>query len=200
MPRISAGAAVAPSPQLLRTVYGLLLVGAFLWCAAVLCAPLLLGLGEGLEKPARVLYDFFGRVCHQRDDHCLHLGGAKLAVCARCFAIYAAFLGGLLVYPLLRPLRSFAMPHRALLAAALLPMLADVGLSWAGLHGSTQASRLWTGTAFGLIMPFYLLPPLLEGAVQLAGSRRRTAPGSRPPSHPSIPPHSQEGSDHATET
>ena len=81
MVRISAGAAVAPSPQLLRTVYGLLLLGAFLWCAAVLCAPLLLGLGDGLEKPARVLYDFFGRVCHQRDDHCLHLGGAKLAVC-----------------------------------------------------------------------------------------------------------------------
>jgi uncharacterized membrane protein len=171
-----------------RIVYGILASGAMLWCAAILAAPLLSRLGGGYEAASGVLYAFFHPICHQLESHSMHIAGARLGVCARCSSVYFTFLLGLLAYPLFRPLRESWLPHRAVLIGAAMPMLLDVCLSLAGLHESTQLSRVLTGSAFGLTAPFFLVPAAIEGCAQLLASR----------SH--FFHHPQEGFTDATET
>ncbi len=139
-----------------------ILSAAFVWCAALLLPPVLLSLGPPWAAAAHRLYEFFSPICHQLDDHSLHLFGYKLAVCARCFAIYAAFAAGGLVIsfvPLPRPSNA-----RLVWLAGSLPMLLDVALDSAGLHSSTIATRVITGGFFGVTAAFIILPLAVEAA------------------------------------
>ena len=179
-----------PSP-FARTVYGVLLAGSLLWCAAIVAAPLLEHRGGSSRDAAGVLYAFFHPICHQLDSHSLHLAGVKLGVCARCFSIYLSFLLGLLLYPGTHGLRNTRVPHRLLLAAAALPMVLDVGLSLLGYWTSTQLSRTLTGSAFGLAAAYFIVPAAIEGAAQLLPASRTVFP---------VRHHSQEGLSDATET
>ncbi len=185
----SAEPSPIPSP-LARTVYGILLAGSLLWCGAIIAAPLLEHFG-GSPRTAGMLYAFFHPICHQLDSHSLHLAGAKLGVCTRCFSIYLSFLVGLLLYPVIRRLRDTALPHRLVLAAALLPMLADVALSLSGYWTSTQLSRALTGSVFGLAAAFFIVPAAVEGVAQLLSGSRFILP---------VRHHPQEGLTDATET
>ena len=45
-------------------------------------------------------------------------------------------------------------------------MVIDVSLNVTGIHPSTVTTRAVTGVFFGAILPFYLMPPLLEGFSQ----------------------------------
>ncbi len=182
-----------PSPipsSLARTVYGILLAGSLLWCAAIVAAALLEHSG-GSSGAAGMLYGFFHPICHQLDGHSLHLAGAKLGVCTRCFSIYLSFLAGLLLYPVIRGLRNTALPHRLVLAAAVLPMLVDVALSLAGCWTSTQVSRALTGSVFGLAAAFFIVPAAVEGVTQLLSGSRFILP---------VRHHPLEGFSDATET
>ncbi len=147
-----------------RRTYRILLALVALWCGGMLLAPLLGAVAPGLSA---FLYSLYSPVCHQMDARSFHLFGEKLGVCSRCFTIYWGFLLSLAVYPVVRQLNSTALPKRRWIALAILPMLVDVCLSLFGLHESTLVTRGITGLLFGLIMPFYLLPPLLEGIAQL---------------------------------
>lgn len=145
-------------------IYAVILAGGMLWCALIVLAPLLAAAGGGAAEWAGVLYDGFHRVCHQVDNRSLHLFGEPLAVCSRCTAIYGAFLLGTIAYPFVRRLHQPRQPSRMLLCAALAPMVIDVLLGLSGLHESGSSTRLVTGSIFGLLIPFVVLP-VVFGAV-----------------------------------
>jgi uncharacterized membrane protein len=133
-------------------VYAVVLSGSLLWCGLVLLAPTL-----GTESGG-FLYTFFHRICHQFDGHSLHIGGEPLAVCARCTAIYFSFPVGVLVYPLFRRVDSVSLPSRWLLAMIVLPMVLDVAGGMTGLHGVTLLTRLLTGSLFGGVIAWFIIP------------------------------------------
>jgi uncharacterized membrane protein len=155
--------------------YLVFLAGAFVWCALVLAAPLLTHVGGSAAAWGSVLYEGFHRVCHQDDVRTLHIAGGPLGVCSRCSGIYFAFLAGTLCYPLLRDLRRPVVPSRGLLIVALVPMLVDVGLGFAGLHEISTTTRLITGSVFGVLIPFVILPVALGAVIEQTSSS--------PPSH-----------------
>jgi uncharacterized membrane protein len=131
-------------------------------------------LGGSWTPVGETIYMGFHRVCHQLDARSLHLFGLPLAACSRCTAIYFSFLAGMLVYPFLRPLRTPQTPSRLTFMLALAPMLIDVALALLGIHESDQITRLATGTFFGVMLPFVVLPVYL-GAVHEFTSRSTSA-------------------------
>jgi uncharacterized membrane protein len=188
---VTASADLSPvTLRVARSVHRLLLLGALAWCAALAAAPFLHGLGGSFEGASALLYGFFHPICHQLDSHSLHLAGAKLGVCTRCSSIYFSFLLGLLLYPAVRELRATSLPHRLILAGALLPLALDGTLALLGVHAGTLWSRMLTGSLFGLTAAFFIMPAAVEGTAQLLASRTL-------PIHPH---HPQEGLTDATET
>jgi uncharacterized membrane protein len=109
--------------------------------------------------------------CHQMPDRSLFVFGYEMAVCSRCFAIYAAFLlGGLAFYFLRNRLKPFHILYYILLC---LPMGIDgtaqlfgiaiprgIGpgfeLIWTTL--SNNELRVITGAIFGLGSALFVLP------------------------------------------
>jgi uncharacterized membrane protein len=155
-----------------RTTYSIILVGAMVWCAAILLAPYL----AASSSPFAVfVYQAFHPICHQVPERSFHLFGQKLAVCARCSSIYFAFLMGVALYPFINPsIHCSNNPTRGILVAALLPMLIDVGLDLLGIHESTFVTRTMTGIIFGVVIPFFVLPDAIEGVQQLASQKKIT--------------------------
>ena len=134
------------------------------WCGGILLAPILDAVHRGA---ASMLYSFYSPICHQIDGRSFHIFGEKLGVCARCSSIYFSFLLSLLIYPHLKKVTSPSLPKTHWVALAVLPMVIDVLLTFTGIHSSTLMTRAFTGALFGFILPFYLLPPLLEAIGQL---------------------------------
>jgi len=135
-----------------------------LWCAGILLAPLLKSAGLSASS---ILYSFYSSICHQIDGRSLHLAGHKLGVCARCASLYLGFFLALLIYPFLRTLQMKQVPGRLWLFIGVAPMIVDVLLNITGLHASTIATRTVSGLFFGALLPFYLVPPLLEAVTQV---------------------------------
>ena len=73
----------------------------------------------------------------------------------------------MVLYPYVRALHAPAFPAKHWIALAIVPMLIDVLINVTGIHVSTLLTRAMTGFLFGFVLPFYLLPPLLEGIAQL---------------------------------
>ena len=140
-----------------------LLLGAA-WCGGFLLAPALSGSMPGVSS---VLYACYEPICHQIDARSFHLEGGKLAVCARCASMYGAFLLALVVYPLFRRLDGHPLTSPFWIALAIGPMVVDVALNFFGLHGSTLLTRAVSGGLFGLIVPWYIVPVLIEAVAQL---------------------------------
>jgi len=134
------------------------------WCGGIVLAP---ALHWVFPAGSDFLYAVYAPICHQIDARSMHIVGEKLGVCERCSSIYFGFLISLIAYPFLRRISSPSLPTRHWVALAVVPMIVDVILTYAGIHSSTLATRVITGALFGAIMPFYMLPPLLEGIAQL---------------------------------
>ncbi len=148
-----------------RVTYAVLAGGTALWCSAIIAAPLLHN--SPWESVSAFLYRFFQPICNQLDSHSFHLHGEKTAVCIRCTSIYFSFLAGLLVYPFVRSLTSRSSPGRAWLIVGVAPMVIDVALSLFGVHESTSVSRILSGSFFGVIAVFILLPTLVDAITDL---------------------------------
>jgi len=135
-------------------------VGALLWLALILCAPL--AASGGHETLAYVIYQGLKSVCHQMPERSFRVAGHPLAVCARCFGIYAGFAVAALLYPLSRRLRRTGTPRREWLILALLPAALDFTLGITGLWANTHSSRFLTGAWLGAWSVFYVVPGLIE--------------------------------------
>src|SRR5690606_33822273 len=125
------------------------------WCAVLSLALVVLGLAVAppfVGPGWRVgLMEAFAWVCHQQPERSFAVDGVPLALCHRCTGIFAGFVVGLGLMPVLRrPLRRLARHARLLLVAALVPLTLDWGLGVAGLWASTPPSRMLTGLLFGL--------------------------------------------------
>ncbi len=150
-----------------RITYGFILGGAILWCVAIVLAPVFAAWQAAPPWVASILYRFFDPVCHQIDGRSFHLFGFPLAVCSRCSSIYIAFLAATLLYPLIYDIRCPAMPSRALLLIALVPMVFDAAVGFVGLYEASYLVRTLTGALFGLVLPLFIIPAAIEGASQL---------------------------------
>lgn len=151
-----------------RRIYLVFLILVVVWCSLILAAPLLQSFSETTQPVASVVYRFFSRICHQLDERSFLLAGEKWAVCIRCSAIYFAFLIGLCCYPFFKRFDNRAIPSLSWLVAATVPMLIDVGFSVMGIHESTSATRLITGAVFGVVLPLFILPLLVDAITKLS--------------------------------
>jgi uncharacterized membrane protein len=148
--------------------------------ALIVGAPLLKA--GGLTAAAEAVYGALALVCHQEAERSFHLAGFKLAVCARCFGLYAGALLGALAYPLARPLARRDLPARGWLLAAGVPTSVDFALGFSGLWENTHASRFLTASLLGVVLAFYFVP----GAVDLALTSRPFLFGRKRNSEPKL--------------
>ena len=129
---------------------------------------------SGHNEVAEGIYRGFGIFCHQRSDRSYFVDGHKLAVCSRCTGLYAGFAFTLLIYPLMRSLRSASFPPRRILFLATLPLLLDFSLTFFGIWENTHTSRLLTGALLGSVAVFYVMPGIVDWS--LRGLRLSTPP------------------------
>src|SRR4029078_7266363 len=95
----------------------------------------------------------------------------KFAVCSRCTGIYFGFAFTLLLYPLVRSLRSTATPPRILLILASLPLAIDFSLTFFGFWENTHTSRLLTGALLGSVAVFYVMPGIVDLSLRAVTKR-----------------------------
>ncbi|HZH90542.1 MAG TPA: DUF2085 domain-containing protein [Pyrinomonadaceae bacterium] len=149
-----------------RGAWAWVAVGALLWLGLIVCAPL--AAAGGREATAFVIYQGLKAVCHQMSERAFWVAGHPLAVCARCFGVYAGFAVAVLYYPLSRRLRRMDTPRRVWLILALVPTAVDFTLGITGLWANTHSSRFITGAWLGAWAAFYVVP----GAVEIGRQRR----------------------------
>jgi uncharacterized membrane protein len=135
----------------------------------IVIAPLTAG-----SQRATSIYGGFAVVCHQLAERSYFLFGHKLAVCSRCTGLYAGFALTLLLYPLLRPLRSIDWPPPVWLVLSAVPMTIDFGLTFLGIWENTHTSRLLTGLLLGSVSVFYVMPGIAELGTRKTREKRRT--------------------------
>lgn len=140
----------------------------------VLVAPLAAATGH--TEIAQGIYRAFGALCHQLPDRSYFIDGHKLAVCSRCTGLYGGFAITLLCYPLIRSLRTTAVPARKWLVLATLPLLIDFSLTFFGLWENTHTSRLITGFLLGSAAVFYVMPGIIDLSFRALRTRSTPAP------------------------
>src|SRR5688572_13565054 len=101
-----------------------------LWTALIVAAPLISAAGMSGSSP---IYTFFSYICHQMPERSLHLAGHSMAVCSRCFGVYAGLMAGMLVYPLWRPISEIEPIPRFWLFLSLVPISIDWSLTIFGI-------------------------------------------------------------------
>jgi uncharacterized membrane protein len=141
-------------------VYGALTALSILWASLILAAPWLMA--ERHYLASAVIYKGFSAVCHQAPERSFYFHGRPMGVCSRCASIYAGFVVGLLLYPLLRDLREDRFPPRWILIGAAVPTLIDFTGGVLGLFTNTFLSRSLTGVLFGATAAFYITPGLVS--------------------------------------
>ena len=125
-----------------------------------LVAPLAAAAGHA--GVAFAIYRGFSVLCHQLPERSYFIDGHKLAVCSRCTGIYFGFAFTLLLYPLLRSLRTTETPARKWLFMAAAPLAIDFSLTFFGIWQNTHTSRLLTGALLGSTAVFYVMPGIME--------------------------------------
>ena len=131
-----------------------------------LLAPYLASVGA--HWPSRVIYVIYRFTCHQLPERSFFLFGYKMAICARCTAIYASFWGLGLLYglwkatPWGRRHRPRSLPIKWLAVMAT-PMLIDGLAQLVGLRESTNLLRTITGALVGMGTGLFAYPVLDEG-------------------------------------
>src|SRR6266545_3051238 len=87
----------------------------------------------------------------------LHCGKQVGCVCA-CTGLYFGFAITVLVYPLVRTLRTIAAPQRKWLFLAAGPMAIASAFGFLGIWQNTHLSRFATGALLGATSVFYVMP------------------------------------------
>ena len=126
----------------------------------IVVAPVAAAGGHG--EMAASIYHAFGIVCHQLPERSYFIDEHKFAVCSRCTGIYAGFAFTLLLYPLIRSLKTTDTPPRSWLLLAALPLAIDFSVTFFGFWQNTHTSRLLTGALLGGAVVFYVVPGIID--------------------------------------
>lgn len=132
----------------------------FVWLFLILLAPF--AAANNLQSVAHPIYRFFSFLCHQIPARSFEFQNHPFAVCSRCFGIYFGLFGGLVAYPIFRPIENLEPLRRVLLFAAMIPMGADFSLGYFGVWANTHWSRFSTGAILGAACAVFVLPALVE--------------------------------------
>src|SRR5207302_3838448 len=81
----------------------------------------------------------FRLLCHGNPNRCLEIWHVPMPICARCTALYAGFLAGIILFMLLPRLQE--MTARWILGLAVLPMFLDGITQLATIRESTNPLR-----------------------------------------------------------
>jgi uncharacterized membrane protein len=108
--------------------------------AAILAAPWLAAMGR---PEAWMLYGAFDPLCHQDAERSWHLDGMPLAVCVRCFGVYAGIL--------IAAAAKLRLPVKSLVLTAGL-MTGAWAVEFFGFADPPEAFRFVTGLALGAAM------------------------------------------------
>lgn len=154
---------------MVRRVWLISTIVVFAIVSLIVIAPLTAG-----SQLATSIYGGFALVCHQLADRSYFISGHKLAVCSRCTGLYAGFGSTLLLYPLLRPLRSVDWPPPLWLVLSAVPMTIDFGLTFLGIWENTHTSRLLTGLLLGSVSVLYVMPGIAELSSRKTRGKRPT--------------------------
>lgn len=157
VPQCTAGAQSLRGPLV---AWGIALALMLLMGGLIVAAPW--SQAHGHVFAAQALYQSFGYVCHQIPERSFYVAGHPFAVCARCTGLYAGLAAGILLYPLVRPLRSTQTPARRWLFIAAVPVGADFLLGFLGIWQNTHLSRSLTGALLGLVAALFIMPGLVD--------------------------------------
>jgi uncharacterized membrane protein len=138
---------------------------AFAIVGMILTAPL--AAASNHTSLALAIYRPFRAFCHQLPERSFFIAGHQFAVCARCFGLYGGFALLLLLYPLIRPLRSTVLPAPKWLFLAAAPMAVDFSLTFFGIWENTHSSRFFSGFLLGGVTVFYVMPGLVELSLRI---------------------------------
>jgi len=97
----------------------------------------------------------FRALCHGIPSRCLYVWNVPMPICARCAAIYAGLIAGILFFLVLP--RIEAHLARKILAFAAAPMFIDGLSQLTGLRESTNLLRIETGLLAGIAFTFWAL-------------------------------------------
>jgi uncharacterized membrane protein len=117
-------------------------------------------MGSGWNK---LIYAIFAPTCHQIDSRCFALFGYPMAVCARCLGIYLGFLFGAILFPWwTQRQKTLALPQARMFVCLTIPIGLDTIGNLLTLWSTPSILRLGLGWAWGMILPFYLIPGLVD--------------------------------------
>lgn len=149
-------------PVFSKKIYLVFLIIISLWIMLIILAPFLMSAGGAGEKISSVIYLFFSKVCHQKDERSFHVFGHNLGVCSRCLWIYLGFFAGTLVYPLIKKISNVKLPSVWYLVIPVILLGADVIADSSGLISNTFFTRSVTGCLTGFVLVFFLIPGFLK--------------------------------------
>lgn len=131
-----------------------------LWVFLIVLAPI--AQANNLSSVASSIYTFSGYICHQIPARSFFVANQPFAVCTRCFGIYFGLFGGVIFYPLLRPLeKTDSLPYHWLFLA-MIPMLIDWTFGFFGIWQNTHLSRFLSGSVLGAACGVFIIPALIE--------------------------------------
>jgi len=159
-----------------------------LFIIPIVGAPYLMSTGNPmLESIAKIIMTIYKVTCHQLPERTIVIFNYPMAVCARCFAIYMAFLAGCVVFAFIRKwLKIWSLKYFVILCIPMaidgfaqlfgVPIPRGIGPGWELLWTveSTELMRIITGAIFGLACSLYVLPYLEEifsGEMHYNGTR-----------------------------
>ena len=175
VPQFATGDESARRARAAWAAWGIALAGALLFVGVIVAAPLLRARGALFLSQA--IYQGFHAACHQIPGRSFHLDGFPLAVCARCFGLYAGVPAGMLVYPLARGLTRMDAPRRTWLFLAALPTSVDFALGLFGIWENTHWSRFLTALLLGATSAFYIVPGVVGLGLRYSPRRIRAVAG-----------------------
>ncbi len=116
--------------------------------------------GEGLRQA--IMLGFSG-ACHQIPARSPHLEGVPLAVCHRCFGMYAALAAAPFLALGARPWNAWMQRQaKYLILASLIIPGVDWGGDVLGWWVNTPWSRVFTGAAFGAVAGYFLVCAMMS--------------------------------------
>ncbi len=148
-----------PGPHTPRFVHGwLLAVGLMAFVLVLVVLPPFVG-----TTARAALMGGFSMVCHQLPERSPHLLEVSLAVCHRCFGIYAGLLLAALAFIALWRWEPILNRHaKLLLGLSLVPLAVDWGFHVLGWWINTPWSRVVTGGIFGLVAGCYVARAMVQ--------------------------------------